>query len=98
MPSSESEDEDFSFRTLYIPLLYDEYMDFTINPPSLKKDESSKINWITEELMNEINECAPKRDNIDTEKDNLRDKVALRVATNKLFPKGRKFSSHVQLS
>lgn len=94
---SECEDEDSSFTTLYIPIFYDEYMDFFINSPSLKKEEFSKRNWITDKLMNKIKKCTPKRNNIDTEKDNLRDKEALEITTNNFFPEGRIFASHIRL-
>lgn len=90
-------DEPDIFTALYTPQFYNEYMDFEKYPPSLVKEEFSKKNWITSELKDEIKLCAPRKDDIDPKKDNLRNKIALENAANRLFQKGRIFASHIQL-
>ena len=90
-------DDEEAFKTLYLPSFYNDYMDFEKYPPNVFKEELSKKNWVTDELLEEIRQCAPSTTDIDSTRDNLRDKVAHERATKRLFPKGQIFASHVQL-
>ena len=72
-------------------------MDFEKYPPKLAKDELSTRDWLTPELLTEIQECAPKPSDIDEKNLNARDKDAFSVALQKLFPVGRTFASPQQI-
>ena len=96
-PVVDNADDPDIVTALYTPQFYNEYTDFEKYPPSLVKEEFSDKNWITSELKEEIELCAPGKDDIDPKKDNLRNKITLENAANRLFQKGRIFASHIQL-
>ena len=94
----EKENELAPFTTLYIPSFVEEYKRFEVHPPSKSTvDVLSKLNWLTDDLLNEIEQCSPKNTDIDRNNDNSRCKEAFSKACDRLFPKGRMFASHKQL-
>ena len=65
---AEIEDQSCSFTTLYIPSFYKQCMNFDQNPPSVKKEEFSRLSWMTTDLANEIEQCSPSRSDINSDR------------------------------
>ncbi len=101
--SSDSEEEPVpppahSCYTIYIPT----FLDDTLLSNMLITDlnaELLKKNWLTPDLVREIESCFPSKEEISNtaEGDNIRDLVAFKVKAAKLLPKGGIFVSFKQL-
>ncbi len=101
--SSDSEEEPVpppahSCYTIYIPTFLDEALLSNMLITDLNA-ELLKKNWLTPDLVREIESCFPSKEEIsNTAKgDNIRDLVAFKVKAAKLLPKGRIFVSFKQL-
>jgi len=57
----------------------------------------NNLDWLTEGLLHEIEECSPVATDIDGLQDNSRSGEVFAKACNRLFPQGRMFASHKQL-
>ena len=77
------------------------YEDFQSIIPENRKHASSiysEKDWLTQELLNEINSNLPEADDIDSNNQNARSRDAFEAKCSLLFPKGRKFANHIQMT
>ena len=81
-------DDNVSQCTLYLPAFYD-------NVKNLSTKELGEKDWITEDLLREIQSCLPSPEDVGA--DGKRDPGALRRNCEKLFPVGRTFASFKQI-
>lgn len=106
--SSDSEPEDIPHPTLpppptvlytiYIPTFLDGFLQ-SERPLSELNVELLRQNWLTPDLVREIEDCFPNKQQISNtpEGDNIRDPQAFKVKAAKLFPVGRIFASYKQV-